>query len=177
MTSAINLLPVTTTPVIRVCGVSMGVSFYGGSKETIGGRVRLRRPEISPFRFEVVLAALEASYDQGVVWGVYGRVFSWRYRQMCPISVARDNFVLVLAASRASGSQIRVCEVSKDVSFHGGSNDTIGGRSDSGGRIYCSLLMAASLFLPSGSQSCRKNRPLSSQQSTTPAIKFVPKCR
>jgi hypothetical protein len=27
---AINLLPVTTTPVIRVCGVSMDLSFHGG---------------------------------------------------------------------------------------------------------------------------------------------------
>ncbi len=61
MISAINLLPVTTTPVSRVCGVSMGASFHGGLKETIGGRVRLRRPEISPFWFEVVLAALRVS--------------------------------------------------------------------------------------------------------------------
>jgi hypothetical protein len=58
MTSAINLLPVTTTPVIRVCGVSMGASFHGGSKETIGGRVRLRGLEISPFWFEIVLTKL-----------------------------------------------------------------------------------------------------------------------
>jgi hypothetical protein len=40
--------------------VSMDVSFHGSSKETIGGRVRLRGPEISPFWFEVILAALEA---------------------------------------------------------------------------------------------------------------------
>jgi hypothetical protein len=38
-----NLLPVTTTSVIRVCGVSMNTSFHGDSNETIGGRVRLRR--------------------------------------------------------------------------------------------------------------------------------------
>jgi hypothetical protein len=34
-------------PLIRVCGVSMDVSFQGGSNETIGGRARLRRPELS----------------------------------------------------------------------------------------------------------------------------------
>jgi hypothetical protein len=51
--------------VIRVCGVSMDMSFHGGSNETIGGLVRLRRPGISPFWFEVVLAASEAS-NQGV---------------------------------------------------------------------------------------------------------------
>ncbi len=53
-TTAINLLPVTTTLVIRVCGVSMNRSFHGGSNETIGGHVRLRRPELLPFWFEVV---------------------------------------------------------------------------------------------------------------------------
>jgi hypothetical protein len=34
-----------------------GASFHGGSYDTIGGRARLQRPEISPFWFEVVLAA------------------------------------------------------------------------------------------------------------------------
>ncbi len=43
-TPAINLLQVTTTSVIRVCGVSMDASYHGSSNETIGGRVRLRRP-------------------------------------------------------------------------------------------------------------------------------------
>jgi hypothetical protein len=52
----------------------MDASFHGGSNQTIGGRVRLRQLEISPFWFEVVLAASEAS-NQGV-WGVYGCVFS-----------------------------------------------------------------------------------------------------
>ncbi len=75
---AINLLPVTTTSVIKVCGVSMNTSFHGGSNETIGGRVRLRQPELLPFWFEVVLAASEAS-NQGV-WGVYGCVFSWWFQ-------------------------------------------------------------------------------------------------
>ncbi len=46
--------------------------------------------------------------------------------------------------------------------------------SDPGGWRYCSLLTAASLILPSSSQFCRKNRPLSSQQSMTPAIKLFP---
>jgi hypothetical protein len=34
-------------PLIRVSGVSMDVYFQGGSNETIGGRVRHRRPELS----------------------------------------------------------------------------------------------------------------------------------
>jgi hypothetical protein len=49
MTPAINLLPVTTRPVIRVCGVSMDASFHGGSNGTISRGVRLRQPEITPF--------------------------------------------------------------------------------------------------------------------------------
>ncbi len=77
-TPAINLLPVTTTSVIRVCGVSMNTSFHGGWNETIGGRFRLRRPELLPFWYEVVLAASGAS-NQGV-WGVYGCVFSWWFQ-------------------------------------------------------------------------------------------------
>ncbi len=77
-TPAINLLPVITTLVISVCEVSMDVSFHGGSNETISGRVRLWWPEISPFWFEVVLAASGAS-NQGV-WGVYGCVFSWWFQ-------------------------------------------------------------------------------------------------
>jgi hypothetical protein len=59
--SPVSLIPVTTTSVIRVCGVSMNTSFHGGSNETIGGRVRLRRPELLLFWFEVVLAASGAS--------------------------------------------------------------------------------------------------------------------
>jgi hypothetical protein len=74
-TLAINLLPVTTMLVIRVCGVSMEASFHGSSNETIGGRVRLRQPEISLFWFAVVLAVSGAS-NQGVL-SVYGCVFSW----------------------------------------------------------------------------------------------------
>ncbi len=80
-TPAINLLLVTTTSVIRVCGVSMDASFHGSSNDTIGGRVAdfgsrvpLRRPEISPFWFELVLAASGAS-NQGVR-GVFRCVFS-----------------------------------------------------------------------------------------------------
>jgi hypothetical protein len=74
-TPVINLLPVTTTPVIRVCGKSIDASFHSGSNEITIGHVRLWRPEISPFWFEVVLTASRAS-NQGV-WDVYGRVFSW----------------------------------------------------------------------------------------------------
>jgi hypothetical protein len=39
-TPAINLLPMTTMSVIRVCGVSMEASLHGSSNETIGGRVQ-----------------------------------------------------------------------------------------------------------------------------------------
>ncbi len=46
--------------------IAVGVRVSGcGSKTIIAGRVRLRRPEISPFWFELVLAASGAS-DQGV---------------------------------------------------------------------------------------------------------------
>ncbi len=31
-----------------MCGMPMDATFHGGSNDTIGGRVRLRRPEISP---------------------------------------------------------------------------------------------------------------------------------
>jgi hypothetical protein len=31
-----------------MCGVPMDANFHGGSNDTIGGRVRHRRPEISP---------------------------------------------------------------------------------------------------------------------------------
>ncbi len=130
--------------------------------DSIAGRVRLRRPKISPFWFEVVLLALGVS-NQGV-WDVYGRVFSWRfecnYWLMCPTPAARDIAVfsgrhpcscqavrrlaertdLCRHISRREitpfwfwwpqgpqGPLIRVCEVSMDASFHGDSNDTIGG--------------------------------------------------
>ncbi len=36
-------------PLNRICGVSMDAPFHSGSNDTISGRVRLRRPEISPF--------------------------------------------------------------------------------------------------------------------------------
>jgi hypothetical protein len=34
-------------PLIRVCGMSINAYFHGGFNETIGGRVRLLRPETS----------------------------------------------------------------------------------------------------------------------------------
>ncbi len=77
-TQEINLLPVTLTSVIRICIVSIDTSFHGGSNETFGTCVQLRRTEISPFWLEVVLAALGVSNQ--VVWGVYGCVFSWWFQ-------------------------------------------------------------------------------------------------
>ncbi len=82
---AINLSAVTTTPVIRVCGVSMDASFHSSSNETIGGCVQLRRLEISSFWFEVVLAAsgplvrvcgvsMDASFHGGSNDTISGRV-------------------------------------------------------------------------------------------------------
>jgi len=61
-------------PLIRVCGVSIDAYFQGGFNETIGGRVRHRRPELSLILLKVVLAASGAS-DQGV-WVIYGCIFS-----------------------------------------------------------------------------------------------------
>ncbi len=46
--------------------------FHSSWNETIGGRVRFQRPDISPFWFEVIFAASWVS-NQGV-WSVYGRV-------------------------------------------------------------------------------------------------------
>ena len=42
---------------IRVCGVSIDAYFHGGFNETIGGRVRHRRPELSLILLNKVLAA------------------------------------------------------------------------------------------------------------------------
>jgi endonuclease III-like uncharacterized protein len=59
-----------------------------------------------------------------------------------------------------------------DASFHGGSNDTISGRVRPWRPEI--LLSFHSGILVLAKQFCRKNRPLSSQQSTTPAIKLFP---
>jgi hypothetical protein len=70
-----------------VCGMSMNTYFHGGSNETIGGRVRLRRPELLPFWFKVVLEA-SGAFNQGV-WGVYGCVF-FMVVPMTPSAAASD---------------------------------------------------------------------------------------
>jgi len=41
-------------PLLRVCGVSLDAPVHGGSNDTISGRVRPRRPEISPVWFGLV---------------------------------------------------------------------------------------------------------------------------
>ncbi len=98
MTPGINLLPVTTTSVIKVCGVSMNTSFHGGSNETIGGRVQLRRSELLPFWFEIVVAASGSSNQ-----GVYGCIFSWwlqwHHWRPRPTPAAGDIAVLLSALS------------------------------------------------------------------------------
>jgi hypothetical protein len=93
--------------VIRVCGVSMNMSFHGGSNETIGDRVRLRRPELLPFWYEVVLAAsgplirafgvsMDASFHGGSNDTIGGRVRPRRpeillsYCQHCLFAVVAD---------------------------------------------------------------------------------------
>ncbi len=84
---------------------------------------------------------------------VFGLNFFWRLQG--PLIRVCDNDT---SNKFIVGVVVRVCEVSMDAPFHGGSNDTIGGRE------YRCPFTAASLFLPSGSQLCRKNRPLSSKQ-------------
>ncbi len=79
-------------PLLRVCGVSMDTSFHGGSNGTISGYVQLRRPEISRFKFAVVLAVSWAS-DQGVSGCIFWWRFQWHHRQLCPSLVARDTAV------------------------------------------------------------------------------------
>ncbi len=174
-------------PVIRACGVSMDPSFRGSWNETIGGRARvpLRQLEISPFWFELVLAASGAS-NQGV-WSVYGRVFSCRFkwnRRLCPTSAAGDNAVLVLAASRASDYGCVRCLWMP--LFMVVPMTPSAATSDLCGQRYCCLLTPASLFLPRGLEFCRKNRPLSSQQLNADVNiagvvdtcdKIVPRCR
>jgi hypothetical protein len=38
----------TSGALIKMCGVPMDATFHGGSNDTIGGRVRHRRPDILP---------------------------------------------------------------------------------------------------------------------------------
>ncbi len=116
------------------------------------------------------------------LWNVFGCAFSfqlkWYYQQPCQLqqlcasktSAARNIafwFKIFLAASGAFDQPlIRVCEVSMDSPFHGGSNIT-------GGRKYCCLHMVASLFLPRSSQLFQKEQ---SSAVTTLAINFS-QCR
>ncbi len=63
----------------------------GRFNDTIDGRVRPRRPEVSLVWFGVALATSGAS-DQGVMGVVYGRAFAWpfqwHHRRPCPTSAA-----------------------------------------------------------------------------------------
>ncbi len=71
-------------PLIRVCEMSLDAPFHISSYDTISSRVnfsgciRLRRPKILPFWFEIFLAS-PGAFDQGV-WGVYGFPFSWWFQ-------------------------------------------------------------------------------------------------
>ncbi len=89
----------------------MDVPLHGDVNDTVGGCVRLRRPEISPFRSEVVLAASRAS--DKAVWGVHGCALSWRYqwpyRWPRPTPAARDNAVF----SRLHSCHMWVCSFSE----------------------------------------------------------------
>jgi hypothetical protein len=55
----------------------MDASFHGGLNETLAAVSDFGCRVISLFLFEVVLPASGVS-NQGV-WGVYGRLFSWRF--------------------------------------------------------------------------------------------------
>jgi hypothetical protein len=49
-----------------MCGVCMDAAFHGGSNDIIGGRGRLRRPEISPI-YPLQLSPILGSLIAGVV--------------------------------------------------------------------------------------------------------------
>jgi hypothetical protein len=46
----VEVVSAASGALIKMSGVPMDATFHGGSNDTIGGRVRLRRPEISPIR-------------------------------------------------------------------------------------------------------------------------------
>jgi hypothetical protein len=50
-----------------MCGVFLDATFHGGSNDTIGGRGRLRRPEISPIYPFNFLLSLAAPHLHGVL--------------------------------------------------------------------------------------------------------------
>ena len=61
-----------------MCGVCMDATFHGGSNDIIGGRGRLRRPEISPIyplQLFPLLGSLTASHLHGVLVLVTGDKF------------------------------------------------------------------------------------------------------
>jgi hypothetical protein len=89
-----------------------------------------RRPCPTLAAVNIAVLAASGASNQGV-WGVYGRVFSWWFEWNCLQQCLRRQEITLFWFWRPQGPQeplIRVCEVSMDASFHGGSNDTIGGR-------------------------------------------------
>ncbi len=138
-------------PQIRVFEECMDAPFHGSSINTVGSRFRLRRPEISPFWFELALADSGASYKG--LWGVYRCAFSWQfykhYRQSCSTSAAGDIAVLVWTSFgglrglwSGRGRCLWMCF------FMAILMKLSAAASEPGGLRYCCLLMAASLFLP-----------------------------
>ncbi len=62
-------------PLIKMCEVFLDATFHGGSNDTIGGRGRLRRPEISPIYPFNFLLSLAAPHLHGVLVLVTGNKF------------------------------------------------------------------------------------------------------
>jgi hypothetical protein len=59
-----------------MCGVFIDATFHGGSNDTIGGRGRLRRPEISPiYPFQLFPILAPAPHFHGVLVLIAGNKF------------------------------------------------------------------------------------------------------
>ena len=58
-----------------MCGVCMDATFHGGSNDIIGGRGRLRRPEVSPIYPLQLSPILGSSHLHGVLVLVTGNKF------------------------------------------------------------------------------------------------------
>jgi hypothetical protein len=69
-----------------MCGVFMDVNFHGGSNDTIGGRGRLRRPEISPIYTLQLSPIWAAPHLHGVLVLVTSNKF------IAGVVVTGDNF-------------------------------------------------------------------------------------
>ncbi len=102
---------------------------------------------------------------RGVYWSAFSWRIQWHYRRLCPTSVAGDIAILVWSSMGGLRGLWSGCVRCLFMClFMAVPMTSSAGVSDPGGRRYYCLLAAVFLFLLSGSQFCRKNRPLSSQQ-------------